>query len=310
MIRLSGALPEAVRARAVAQGAQQWLADLDDRVNRLCAEWALQPRRVLDGGTASLVAEVTCADGTDAVLKIAMPGVGFEDQLRLLELAAGHGYVRALRSDHDQHAVLLEPLAGSLASSGLDPTEQIAVVCDLLRLAWQVPPDGYRDQSWNNADELADLITRLWQRHGRPCPEPVVEQALGFARRRSAVPREQWVVVHADPHPENVLRLRRDRPGAVGGYVFVDPTGFLADPAYDVGILMRDWTEQLLRAGADAPDWLQQQVEFAADRAGVDPVAVAEWAYIERVSSGLFLIDCGDPVQGRRFLRSAGLLLR
>ncbi|MEO3821923.1 hypothetical protein [Plantactinospora sp. B24E8] len=39
------------------------------------------------------------------------------------------------------------------------------------------------------------------------------------------------------PHP---------RPGAESGYVFVDPDGFLAEPAYDLGVVLRDWCPQLL----------------------------------------------------------------
>jgi streptomycin 6-kinase len=304
-------VPVAVRARAVSQGADAWLAGLDDQVGELCAEWRLRLGRVLDGGTASLVVEVTCADGSPAVLKLALPDVGFHDQLRLLELADGRGYVRVLRADHERNAALLESLGGRLSESGLEPAEQIAVVCDLLQVAWQVPRERYLEQPWNNADELASLITDLWDRHDHPCPQAVVDHALECARRRAAVPREQWVVVHADPHPNNVLQVRRDRDGSVGGYVFVDPTGFLADPSYDVGILMRDWTAQLLGdAAADAPGWLARQCALAAARTGLDQDAVWEWAYVERVSSGLFLIDCGDRDQGHRFLQTAELLLR
>jgi streptomycin 6-kinase len=56
-------------------------------------------------------------------------------------------------------------------------------------------------------------------------------------------------VVHGDPHPGNALRGVEPREGAGPGYVFVDPDGFLADPAYDLGVILRDWCDEIL--GAD-----------------------------------------------------------
>ena len=302
------AVPEAVRIRAVSQGQSAWLIGLDDQLRRLCKNWGLTPGRVLDGGTASLVVEATRSDGTPAVLKLVIPGIDFHDQLRLLELAGGRGYVRLLGVDREANGYLLESLGESLADTDLPPRQQIRIVCDLLRVAWQVPATSYRDQSWNNAEELARLITELWNRHNRPCPERVVERALGYAARRAAVPRSEWVVVHGDPHPGNVLRAPEAREGSVGGYVFVDPTGFLADPTYDVGILMRDWSDQLL-ASDDPREWQEHHCALAADHSGLDRDAVAEWAYIERVSSGLFILEVGDPDHARRFLQTAELLL-
>ncbi|GAB3914952.1 kinase [Microlunatus endophyticus] len=302
------AVPEAVRIRAVSQGQGAWLTGLDDQLRRLCANWGLTPGQVLDGGTASLVLGVTCADGAPAVLKLVIPGIDFHDQLRLLELADGRGYVRVLGVDQETNGYLLESLGGSLADADLPPQEQIRAVCDLLRVAWEVPATSYLDQSWNNAEELARLITKLWNRHNRPCPERVVDQALGYAARRAAMPRGEWVVVHGDPHPGNVLRSPDAREGSVGGYVFVDPTGFLADPAYDVGILMRDWSDQLL-ASDDPRGWQQHHCALAAGYSGLDCDTIAEWAYIERVSSGLFVLDVGDPDHGRRFLQTAELLI-
>jgi streptomycin 6-kinase len=38
---------------------------------------------------------------------------------------------------------------------------------------------------------------------------------------------------------------------------------------------------------------------------GVDAQAILEWAFVERVSSGLFLIVCGHHDEGRAHLDSA-----
>ncbi|SDT02709.1 aminoglycoside phosphotransferase family protein [Microlunatus soli] len=307
------AIPEIVRARAVSQGAESWLAGLDDQVRRLAARWGLQLGDVLDGGTAALVVEVTMADRTPAALKISVPDLGFDDQLRLLESADGRGYVRVLRSDPGHGAALLERLGQPLApliedsANGPSPEVQLCVLGRLLPVAWELPRTPYQDQDWNKAEQLARMIGELWPKLGRPCSAAVIDRALDYAAKRAAVPRDRWVVVHGDPHPGNVLRVLAERPGAVGGYVFIDPDGFLADPAYDVGVTLRDWSSQLLTGD---PIALQQHYcRLAANGTGIDRQAIWEWAYLERVSSGLFVTSFGEPDRGRRFLDTAELLL-
>lgn len=298
-------IPDVVRLRATNEGSESWLAELDDLVAGLCAEWGVRAGAVLDGGTAALVVDVASADGTPAVLKIVPPYLGFRDQVRLLERADGHGYVKVLRSKPTVRAVLLERLGPRLDPSG-DPESVLDVLWRLLPVAWQIPVEDYRGQTWDKATELAGMIKQMWPALGYPCPERVVEQALGCAERRAGAGHQ--VVVHGDPHPANALQVLTDRPGAVAGHVFIDPDGFLADPAYDVGVTLRDWNAELFAIG-DPREWLEAQCARAAERTGTDVRAVRDWAYLERVSSGLYVCQVGDPATGLRFLRSAELLL-
>lgn len=298
-------IPEIVATRAINQGAESWLGGLDDLAAELCAEWDVRVGPVLEGGTAALVVEAGCADGTPAVLKIVPPYLDFEDQVRLLEKADGHGYVKVLRSRPDVRAVLLERLGRRLETTG-DAGYRLDVLWRLLPEAWRIPVDDYRGQSWDKADELARLITELWPALGRPCPERVIQEALDCAARRSGAGEQ--VVVHGDPHPANALRVLADRPGAVAGHVFIDPDGFLCDPAYDVGVTLRDWTTELL-ATDDPQGWMAARCAQAAERTGLDRRAIRDWAYLERVSSGLFICRVADPRNGMVFLRTAELLL-
>ncbi|MBO0812660.1 MAG: phosphotransferase [Microlunatus sp.] len=298
-------IPEVVRTRAINQGAQSWLAGLDELVTVLCAEWGVRLGAVLDGGTAALVATVRLADGTQAVLKVVPPYLEFLDQLRLLELAGGHGYVRVLRSRPDAGAVLLERLGARLETAG-DVEFRLGVLWRLLPEAWRVPTDAYLGQSWDKAEGLGRMITELWPALGQPCPEPVIEAALGCADRRARAGDQ--VVVHGDPHPANALRVLAPRPGSVAGHVFIDPEGFLCDPAYDVGVTLRDWTAVLL-AEADPRGWMDAHCAVAAERTGLDRQAIRDWTFLERVSSGLFICQVADPDHGIGFLRTAELLL-
>ena len=43
-------------------------------------------------------------------------------------------------------------------------------------------------------------------------------------------------------------------------------------------------------------------------RTGVDPESIWQWSYIERVSSGLFLLRLGHQAEARPFLQAADRL--
>ena len=67
-------VPDAVRITARAHGAigAQWLADLPAIFEELERRWDMAVGATLSGGTAGCVAEATMADGTAAVVKVAI----------------------------------------------------------------------------------------------------------------------------------------------------------------------------------------------------------------------------------------------
>ena len=273
---------------AGAKGGDRWLAGVPATIAALEERWGITVGERLAGGTASYVATAVTATGEPAVVKISVPGVDFGREVRTLRAAGGRGYVRLLAADLDLNAALLEPLDGSLSGSGLPPERQLAVLADLLPLAWAVPPD--RLAPTDKAADLAEFVGSL----GRSA---VVDEALRCAGRRSAAyDPDRCVVVHGDAAAANVLR----RPG--DGWVFVDPDGFVGDPAYDRGVAVRDWCAELL-AAADPRSLLRSYCLVL----GGDPDATWDWGFLERVSTGLYVASLGGD--GGPHLDSAARLL-
>ena len=299
-------VPGIVRARAAAAGAAggRWLADLPETVAAVEAGWSVVVGEQLSGGTAAFVARAVTAAGTPAVVKIAVPELGFARRVRTLAAAEGRGYVRLLAQDPERDAVLLEALGVSLDRSGLPPQTQLAILSALLRLAWTVPPeDG--DPVRDKAADLAELVSRLWEDLDRPCSEATIRYALRCARRRSAaLEPHRCVVVHGDAAAANALRVLEPRPGAEAGFVFVDPDSFLGDPTYDLGVALRDWTPQLL-AAPDPAGLLHRYCHILAARSGMDPAAIWEWGFLERVSTGLYVLSFGADQLARPMLATA-----
>lgn len=305
-------LPTFVRQKAASLGeeGEAWLAGLPDVIARLEARWSLTVGDALAGGTAAFVARARTADGGEAVLKVALPDPRFRAQAQVLERAQGRGYARLLEVDFAHSALLLESLGPSMEQLGLPAERQLETLSSMLMRAWEVPPavEPTRTAVEAKARELHALVSRLWVELDRPCSDAVFSQALRFAERRAAAAEpERAVLVHGDPHPANALQVQTPRVGAEAGFVFVDPDGFLCEPAYDLGVVLREWCSELL--AGDAPTVAWRYCQLLAGHTGVDAQAIWEWGFLERVSSGLYALSFGAEELGRPFLATAELLL-
>jgi streptomycin 6-kinase len=310
------AVPERVRLRAEQSSPEtrQWLKDLPGLLAELQHAWGLCIGQPLSGGSSAYVAPVTTASGK-AVIKIAMPRPdspnSFLQERDTLLRANGRGYVHVCKCDDERRALLLEPLGPSLHESKLEPKQTISLLCKTLQQAWRVPPGAHQTINAREykAQTLAQLIRKLWDTLERPCSEHLVAHALELARRRmAAFDPGRCVIVHGDPHPANALLVPAPRVGAESGYVLVDPEGFLCEPEYDLGVVLRDWHEELL-AAAHPLALAHEYCQLLARESGLDEAAIWEWGFIERVSSGLYLCAYGLRELGQPFFTTAQRLL-
>jgi streptomycin 6-kinase len=283
-----------------------WIAGLPGVIEDLQQRWSITLGRPLPGGSSSYVARVRRADGSSAVLKISVLTDQIDRQVAVLRRADGRGYARLLDHDLDRAALLLEALGPTLAASGRSPEDQLVVLAETLREAWQCydgpEPTGDDDK----AASLHDLISSTWSALEEPCPRAVVDQALRYADGLVAADPAELVVVHGDPHPSNALRA--GHPGrAASGYCFVDPDGFPADRAYDLGVALRDWCGRLDAPGARTR--LERYCAILAEHSEVDAGRIWRWGFVERVSTGLYVMSFGAERIGRPYLETAAWLL-
>jgi hypothetical protein len=163
--------------------------------------------------------------------------------------------------------------------------------------SWLTPTFRDGTEAFVAAVDLADgtpaVLKLLVPRSGE---EAAVADALACAeQRRAAHDDERAVLVHGDIHQWNALR-------SGDGWALVDPDGLLAEPEYDLGILMREDPEELL--AGDPWDRAHQ----LAVRCGCDVAAVWEWGVVERVSTGLVCAAVGLHDEGRDMLHAADVV--
>ena len=302
-----------VRAKVASLGdaGSAWVHDLPRVLAELSELWSVEIGRPLPGGSASYVARAVTAGGQDRVVKVAVPGVAdLTAEARTLAAAEGGGYAILHAYDAGRRALLMESLGRSLDQLAWGPERKIATLADTLRAAWDLPLETAPEvrAGEDKASTLRRLVVELSARLGRPCSARVLTQALEYADRRAAAfDSLECVVVHGDPHPANALLVGEPRPGAESGAVFVDPDGFRCEPAYDLGVVLRDWSSQL--GGVDARRVAEGYCALLSEHSGVDAQAIWEWGFLERVSTGLYVMSFGAEQVARPFLESAERLV-
>jgi streptomycin 6-kinase len=286
------AVPAKVRltAEALGEAGRAWLEGLPDQLDRLARDWDLDVGAPAGRGSEGFVAAARTAEGREAMLKIVIPGLDPQRlELRILRAAEGVGYARLLRSDAAQNVMLLERLGPQLAESGLAMDAQLQILCRTLREAWACPRPG--DDLPTGADraaEMARLIEAVWAEGEGPCSRAAVDAALACAERRArAFDPARAVVAHGDAHPWNTLAA----PGAATGYKFVDPDGGFAEPAFDLGIPMREWGPQL--PDGDLRSLGEARCRLLSAATGVAAEAIWDWGVLQCVWNGLSLTRIG-----------------
>jgi streptomycin 6-kinase len=288
-------IPRVVRAKAEATGAAVWLRELPSLVASLESEWGIRVGQSFEDATEALVSAATLEDGTAVVLKLIVPR-RFQEadhEIAVLRHCAGEGCALLLRDDARRGALLLERLGPSLRDLGLPLDERHEILCATARRVWRPAgglglPTGEEKARW-----LAAWIGRAWEGLGRPCSEEAVDYAWHCARQRErAYDPERAVLVHGDVHQWNALRSGH-------GFKLVDPDGLMAEPEYDLGIVMREDPMELV-----AGDPWARAVRLAA-LTGTDPTAVWEWGVVERVSTGLLGVQVGLQPVAAQMLRAA-----
>ena len=162
---------------------------------------------------------------------------------------------RLLRDDLDRDTLLLERLGAALYDVVPDPLTRHDMLCDLAVRLWRpVSPEADLPTGADMARRSADWLPRLWEQTGRPCSQATVDDALDCMERRRRHDDGDAVLVHGDVHDLNALQA------ADGAFKLIDPGGLRAEPACDLGTIVR--------CNPDSGDDLRARAERLAARTG------------------------------------------
>jgi len=299
-------VPALVRQRAMANGTvgRRWLGELPELVAALAEQWGLELAQPYGGGTAGYVVAASDGSGRPCVLKVAMPldhdeRDAFTRSVRVHQVAGGRGCAEILEHDASAPAMLLERLGPNLDDLGMALPQLLRTIATTLRSFWQPMsedielPNGAEKAAWH-----ARHIEKLWDGLSHPCDRAVIDRALSFCDgRRAAFDPARAVLVHGDAHGWNTLEAGGET------FKFVDPEGLWSEPEHDLSVAMREYNQPVLIG--DSARLVRERAEMLASWCGVDPRAVWEWGFIERVSTGLTNLRDFDSDEGEAFLEVA-----
>lgn len=288
-------VPPVVRNKAEAAGVSEWVDDLPSLIAALEQEWSFKTGEAFNDSTEALVAAVERDDGTPAVLKLLIPRDGDQttNEITVLRLAEGDGCPVLYEADTERHALLVERLGPSMYEMDIPIRKRHEMLCVASQGIWRPAPGADLPNGADKGRWLIEYILTLWEELDFPCSERVISHAIACAERRiDAHNEEQAVLVHGDVHQWNALQ-------AGDAFKLVDPDGLVAEPEYDLGIIMREDPVELVEGDP------RDRAHRLAALTGTDARAIWEWGVVERVSTGLLGTRIDLQPVGRQMLAAA-----
>jgi streptomycin 6-kinase len=183
--------------------------------------------------------------------------------------------VRLYARDDAHFAMLLERAHTSTLVQVADHDE-VARIAGRLNRRLAIPAPSGLPRLSGRADEWDESLRRDSREFADAVPRAAVDAALATVRELG---REQpELVVHGDLHTRNILRAEREP------WLAVDPKGYVGDPAYDGGMLLKAHVFELIRE-QDPAKAVFRLLEVFADAAELDYDRVRRWANFHAVST-------------------------
>ena len=255
-----------------------WLAELPRIVDELLGRWECVPDgEVMHGGVGVVGPVRRRADGA-AVLKVSFPHPGNVHEPDAFATWNGCGAVLLHERDDGQFAMLLERVGTSTLAEIEDDDEVMTVAgrisrrlaipapTDLPRLREQA--DAWEEQLRKDAAELTHAL-----------PWYVVDAAVATVRDLGRLQPD--ILIHGDLHARNILRADREP------WLAVDPKGYVGDPAYDGGTLLKSRALTLLEAD-DLRKAVHRALDVFAETAELDRERVRRWAQLHAVQAAFW----------------------
>ncbi len=256
----------------------------------------------LDGGTSAFLAKALTKDSKEIIIKIPLYqqdlGTEFKNEIKALEIVGGKGYVKLFKYDKDLKVAYLEQLGKPLGDCGFSINRQIEIICQTLMPSWI--PLKERNQ-FPDTIEIADwfqgYISESWKKLNQPFSIQLLAKTTAFiANRKKEYSPKRACLVHGDAHNYNVLQATL---GESTSFKLIDPDGIMGEPAYDLGVIMREWADELI---INPREKLIDRLAFLHQLTGVAKTPIWQWGLIQCVATALVLLQADQKKEGQKLI--------
>lgn len=266
------------------EAGRQWLGSLDELITYCKGKWhfELLPAKKL---SFNFVAPVVFEDGSTAILKLGLPGKGFQSEMVALAAYNGNSFCRLLDA---------EPEKGMMVLENIEPGEHLHIIHDdiaattiaaglIKDMIMFNPGSSYPFQTAD--DQYNDLI-RLHKRFSNSqIPEYLFNHAVIAYRTIQSNP-QQPRLLHGDLHQENILSVQN------GGWKAIDPKGVISETGYELVPFLMNNLE-----GKDISATINQRIEIFSDLLRIDRERIVHWGMFRSVLSAYWQIEDNLPLK-------------
>lgn len=282
-------IPEDFARTIVAQHGETgraWLNQLPDLVELCAARWSLEVGPPFPSLSYNYAAPAEGPGGARLVLKLGVPVPELLSEVEALRVFGGRGAARLVDADAGSGALLLERV---------EPGTRLVALCEEDDEAATLAAAGVMKKLWRPVPEVHSFPTAagwgkglfsLRERFGGgtgPFPRRLFEEAETLFAELLASASEP-VLTHGDLHHGNVLA------GPSDTWLAIDPKGLVAEPAYEVGALLRNPLPQLLRR-PDPVRVTERRIAQLSEEVGVERARVRGWGLAQAVLSECWTVE-------------------
>jgi streptomycin 6-kinase len=269
------------------EAGRAWLRGLPALIEDCEARWSLRVGPPFLPLSYNYAAPAEGRRGERLVLKLSVPAQGLLCEVETLLAFGGRGAARLLDSDTGRGAMLLERLEPGTALATLceeDDGAATAAAAAVMRKLPRAAPR--RPDLFQTAADWGQGFARCRERFGGgpgPFPQRLFEEAETLYAQLLASSAEP-ALLHGDLHHGNILAAAR------APWLAIDPQGVVAEPAFEVGALLRNPSPQLLRFPNPARV-TERRVAQLSEELGFERARVRGWGLAQAVLSAWWTIE-------------------
>ncbi len=264
------------------ENGRKWLDDLPRTIAELEQKWSITVQNPFWNLSYNYVAPCVCADGSKAVLKIALPLDNPEilNEARYLHIARGDATAELYETDENRRAILLErllPGENLKAVCRENEIKAVEIAIPILKALLKEPQEnhsfGTLDEWFGNFFESASNPD--FPREHQNKTRKIYEQLSRSSKK---------YLIHGDFHHENILSASRK------AFLVIDPKGIIGCAGYDIAVFLNNhlwWLAQ----DADLREKLDLSVQKFSITFDITSADLRKWAYAQIVLSAWWTFE-------------------